>query len=139
MSRSPSRQRHAAVLDRIGATGSLLCAVHCAILPLLLALAPAIGIGLANHDFEVGFVAFAILLALTSLLFGYRRHRHVHALALLVPGIALLAMGVVIEGARGMAVAHAVTMASGGGLVAAAHLLNLRLARCAAVTCARDP
>lgn len=130
-----------AVLDRIGTVGSLLCAVHCAALPLLLAVAPAIGIGLANHDFEIGFVAFACLLGLTSLMLGYRRHRHARALALLVPGIVLLCVGVSIEGRTGMAIAHASAMAGGGILVALAHWLNLRFGQrhsnaCDAFVCA---
>ena len=33
-----------ALLDRIGASGSLLCAIHCALLPLLIALLPSLGI-----------------------------------------------------------------------------------------------
>ena len=37
--------------DRLGATASFLCAVHCAALPLVIATLPAIGLGfLANHE-----------------------------------------------------------------------------------------
>jgi len=139
----PTHKLDGAVLDRIGATGSLACAVHCAALPLLLAIAPAIGLGLANHDFEIGFVAFASLLGLTSLLLGYRRHRHSRALALLLPGIALLCLGIVVEGAHDRVIAHALLMACGGSLVASAHWLNLRIGKrhagaCVALACAGE-
>ena len=117
---------HRSFLDRVGATGSLLCAVHCAALPLVLAIAPAIGAGLANHAFEIGFIAFASLLGLTSLVLGYRLHRIGHALALLVPGITLLWCGVLVDALHENLIAHAIAMATGGTLIATAHVLNLR-------------
>src|SRR5689334_24445192 len=86
--RRPVR-RLAPLLDRLGATGSLLCAVHCAVLPLLIALLPSLGIATwLGEDFERGFVLFASLLGLFTLIWGYRRHRAVRALGLLVPGLA---------------------------------------------------
>ena len=122
---SPSRKR-GALLDRVGATGSMLCAVHCAALPLVLAIAPAIGAGFANRTFEIGFIAFASALGLTSLILGYRRHRVGHALLLLAPGIALLWAAVFVERLHDNTIAHAIAMAIGGSLVAVAHLLNLK-------------
>ena len=119
--------RHGKVLDRVGATGSMLCAVHCAALPLVLAVAPAIGAGFASRRFEIGFIAFASVLGLTSLILGYRRHRTGRALLLLAPGIALLWTAVLFEPRHANLITHAVAMACGGSLVAAAHLLNLRL------------
>lgn len=115
-------------LDRVGATGSMLCAVHCAALPLVLAIAPAIGAGFASPTFEIGFIAFASVLGLTSLILGYRQHRVHRALLLLVPGIALLWAAVLIEPLHENLIGHAVAMACGGSLIAIAHLLNLRLA-----------
>jgi hypothetical protein len=123
----PSKPVKRALLDRVGATGSMLCAVHCAALPLVLAIAPAIGAGFANHTFEIGFIAFASLLGLTSLILGYRQHRVGRALLLLVPGIALLWSAVLIERLHDSTIAHAVAMAIGGTMIACAHLLNLRL------------
>lgn len=114
--------------DRFGATASFLCAVHCALLPLVLASLPAIGLGfLANHRFERGFIAFASALALTMLIVGFRRHRQFRAFWFLVPGILLLAAGIVLD-FENNAIAHAVLVAMGGTLVALSHLTNLRLA-----------
>ncbi len=113
-------------VDRFGAAASALCALHCALLPLVLAFLPALGLGfLADHRLERGFVVFASLLALASLLTGYRRHQRFRAFALLVPGIALLIAGVTLEQLGSLA--HALLVASGGGLVALAHFVNLRL------------
>jgi hypothetical protein len=114
--------------DRFGATASFLCAVHCALLPLVIAALPAIGLGfLANHRFERGFIAFASALALTTLIVGFRRHRQFRAFWFLVPGILLLAAGIVVD-FHDNAMLHAVLVAMGGTLVAVSHLTNLRLA-----------
>lgn len=115
--------------DRVGATASLLCAVHCALLPFVLALLPALGLGfLADHGFERGFVAFACTLAALTMANGYRKHRSRRALALLLPGVLLLGAGLAVD--LGHAPAwHATLIASGGVLVALAHVANLRLTR----------
>ena len=112
--------------DRFGATASLLCAVHCALLPLVIAILPALGLGfLADHRFEHAFIAFASMLALTALVVGFRRHQRFRAFWFLVPGIALLCAGIVVE--YESTLLHAALVAMGGTLVALAHLTNLRL------------
>lgn len=118
----------ARLADRFGATASFLCAVHCALLPLIIAALPAIGLGfLANHRFERGFIAFASVLALTTLVVGFRRHRQFRAFWFLVPGIALLTAGIIVDFEHSAAL-HAVLVSLGGTLVAISHLTNLRLA-----------
>jgi len=117
-----------ALLDRFGATGSLLCAVHCAVLPLLLALAPSLGLSVWLGDgVEQVVVVFVTLLGLFSLVLGYRRHRAWRALGLLVPGLALLWSGLLYAPLHHSLVPHAVVMTLGGTLVGIAHLVNLRL------------
>lgn len=114
--------------DRFGATASFLCAVHCAALPLVIATLPAIGLGfLADHRLERGFIAFASVLALTMLVVGFRRHRQFRAFWFLVPGILLLAGGIIVDFDQS-ATLHAVLVSAGGTLVALSHLTNLRLA-----------
>lgn len=120
--------RPPSLLDRLGATGSLLCAIHCALLPLLIALLPSIGIAAwLGEGFEQGFVMFATLLGLSTLVWGYRRHRAVRALWLLLPGLAALWLGVGYAPLHHAVVPHAVVMTLGGTLVGLAHLANLRL------------
>jgi len=117
-----------ALLDRFGATGSLLCAVHCAVLPLLLALAPSLGLSVWLGDgVERAVVVFVTLLGLFSLVLGYRRHRAWRALGLLVPGLVLLWSGLLYAPLHHSAVPHALVMTLGGTLVGIAHLVNLRL------------
>jgi hypothetical protein len=120
--------RPPSLLDRLGATGSLLCAVHCALLPALIALLPSLGIAAWLDDgFERGFVAFATLLGLFTLVWGYRRHRAVRALWLLLPGLSLLWLATGYEPLHHAVVPHAIAMTLGGTLVGLAHLANLRL------------
>lgn len=113
--------------DRFGATASFVCAVHCAVLPLVIAVLPALGLGfLANHEFERAFIACASVLALASLAVGFRRHRRYHAFWFLVPGVLLLLAGIIVD-IDGAPFAHALLVSLGGTLVAISHLTNLRL------------
>ena len=115
-------------LDRFGAVGSLVCAAHCALLPVLIALLPSLGLAAWLSDgFEMGFVVFATLLGLFSLAWGYRRHRALRALGLLLPGLVILWLGVLYRPLHESLVPHAVAMTIGGTLVGLGHLINLRL------------
>ena len=58
-------------LDRFGAAGSLLCAIHCALLPALLALAPSLGLSFWLSDgLERAVVVFVTFLGLFSLIWA---------------------------------------------------------------------
>jgi hypothetical protein len=125
--RAPSRG-FATLVDRVGATASLLCAIHCALLPFVLALLPLIGLEfLAGHTFERIFVACAASLACASLIVAYRRHRRPQALYLMVPGIALLLFGIAIN-LDVHVLLHTASVVTGGLLLAGAHVTNLVLA-----------
>jgi hypothetical protein len=117
-------------VDSLGSVGATLCAVHCALLPVALALLPVVGLGiLASREFEIGFVMFATTLAVASLWHGYRRHRAYHAFAVLIPGLMALWAGLFVPGIHESIIAHAVAMSIGGSLVAVAHLVNMRLSQ----------
>ncbi len=113
--------------DRLGFAASFICAIHCALWPLLLALAPAFGLELAGWiDLDQAFVVFATVLGTSTLTLGWRRHREFHAWLLLVPGLVLVWAGA-FSVLHDHGLAHAVVMTVGGLLLAAAHLVNLRL------------
>lgn len=115
-------------IDRFAAAGSLVCALHCAITPLLLAAIPSLGLSVWLGDgFERAFVTFVTILGLFSLVWGYRRHRAFRALGMLLFGLAALWAGVLYTPLHESVVPHAVVMTVGGMLVGLAHLLNLRL------------
>ena len=112
--------------DRLGAIASFLCAIHCALLPFVLAALPLVGLEfLADHRFERGFVAFACVLAVVALVRGFRRHQQPLPLLLAVPGLILLISGVTwAEG--GLVLVHSGLVTTGGLLLATAHFINLR-------------
>ncbi|CAN5601893.1 MerC domain-containing protein [soil metagenome] len=118
--------------DRIGFTASFLCAIHCALLPLALALLPALALRVGGWiDLDQAFVVFATVLGLGTLTLGYRRHRAFHAWALLLPGLALVWAGA-FSPLHDHSIFHAMVMTIGGLLLAGAHLLNLRLTHASA-------
>ena len=113
--------------DRIGFAASFLCALHCALVPLLLALVPAFGLKFGGWiDIDQAVVVFATLLGATTLTIGWRRHRAFHAWALLIPGLVLVWVGAFTP-LHDHGLLHALLMTIGGLLLAGAHLLNLRL------------
>jgi len=113
--------------DRVGFAASFLCAVHCALVPVLLGVLPALGLNLGGWvDIDEAFVVFASILGTTTLTLGWRRHRMFHAGLVLLLGLALL-WGGVFTRAHEQIVLHAVMMTLGGVLVAGAHFLNMRL------------
>jgi len=112
--------------DRLGFTASFLCAVHCAVLPVLLGVLPAFGFKLGGWlDFDLAFVVFASILGLTTISMGWRRHRVGYGWLVLLPGLALLWVGVFIH--LHESPVHAIMMTAGGLLLAGAHVINMRL------------
>lgn len=137
MSRPASRLQHA---DRIGFAASMLCAIHCAAMPVLLALVPTFGLGVGGWiDIDQAVVVFATLLAAATLTIGWRRHRAFRAWSLLIPALLLLwfgAFGPYHAHGAGQAFGwlHVGPMVLGGVLLAAAHLTNMRLTHRASLT-----
>lgn len=129
MSSSPMTLQKA---DRVGFAASFLCAVHCALWPWLLALAPAFGLELGGWvDLDQAFVVFASVLGVSTLTLGWRRHRAFKAWALLFPGLVLVWLGA-FSPLHDHDLTHALVMTAGGALLALAHLVNLRLTHAAA-------
>jgi len=115
--------------DRLGAIAASLCAVHCAVLPLAMAFLPALGLEvLGSHEFEVFFLAFTTLFATLSVGHSLRAHGRFFAWSLLLPGLALLWGERFVPAIHEVTLMHALVMTLAGGLVASAHMVNLRLA-----------
>jgi len=63
--------------DAVGISATLACAVHCALLPLVLSSLPLFGINIIhNLFFEAGMILLALLIGSYSLWHGYLRHHH---------------------------------------------------------------
>jgi MerC mercury resistance protein len=101
---------------------SLACAVHCALMPLVLSALPLV---LHDERLEWGLVGLSAGLGVGSLTRGYRKHRRALALGVLGLGLALLVSGRFAEEVGANAGLGLVVL--GGLLVALAHFLNHRL------------
>ncbi|MBL7737283.1 MAG: MerC domain-containing protein [Chitinophagaceae bacterium] len=63
--------------DALGIAASLACAIHCAVLPLVLSSLPIFGINIIdNTAFEYFMILLAFAVGYYSLRHGYRKHHH---------------------------------------------------------------
>ncbi|MHA4811572.1 MerC domain-containing protein [Flavitalea flava] len=78
--------------DALGITTSILCAIHCAILPLLVASLPVFGINIVDNTlFEYGMIGLAFSIGSWALWHGFsRHHRRLAPWLLFTGGILLL-------------------------------------------------
>ncbi|HEX9514478.1 MAG TPA: MerC domain-containing protein [Puia sp.] len=61
--------------DALGITTSILCAIHCAILPLVVASLPILGVNIVhNLFFEYGMIGLAFVIGSWALSHGFRKH-----------------------------------------------------------------
>lgn len=63
--------------DALGATATVACAIHCALLPLFLTSLPLFGINIIhNLFFEAAMILLAFVIGSFSLLHGFQKHHH---------------------------------------------------------------
>ncbi len=63
--------------DALGIATSIACAIHCAVLPLVLSSLPILGMNIIdNSGFEYFMILLAFAIGIYSLWHGYRRHHH---------------------------------------------------------------
>ena len=119
-------------LDNIGMTASTLCAIHCAIVPLVFTSLPLIGLGfLANAWVEWGMIILALFIGISSIGLSYfRAHHRLLPLILLVSGFIIIIAGHTLISAW----FEAIVVPLGGLTIAAAHFINYKYA-CACKTC----
>ena len=114
-------------LDFVGFSASLLCAIHCGALPILLAFVPMAGVRFLTDPWvEYVMIVTSLIIASLSLIHGYRKH-HQQASGLWVAGVGFALIfaghGLAYEGAE------IVFTTLGATLIAVAHLINLKLVR----------
>lgn len=114
------------MLDRIGATLSAICAIHCLLLPLVVGVLPMLGVATVLEPAEVWLTIVAILIAVLSALWSYHKHRELRIVALFFGALGLVIIGLVLENIW----YHA------GGMVAllGAHILSANLCK----SCSHD-
>jgi len=111
--------------DAIGITTTIACAIHCAVLPLLLTSLPLFGINIVNNlAFEVFMIALAFVIGGYSLYHGVLRHHHKWMpLLIFFSGAVLLIFKQVYHTYEYYFLLPAVLM------IVSAHLLNYRYCR----------
>lgn len=121
--RFPIQSQHLSLAwDKLGATLSFACALHCALQPILLAVLPLLGLGfLMNERLETAFLVFSVILATYSVASGARHHGQKQAFPVLALGILCIGMSRVWE-------AYEPALAIVGALsIVAAHVYNMKL------------
>ena len=74
------------LIDRLGLSASAACAVHCALMPMLVGALPALGLGFLSHGpFEVVMVSLSCVLGMSSVIRSWRLHRRMHPIMLMTP------------------------------------------------------
>ncbi len=119
-------------LDLWGFVASMLCALHCTALPIMLTVS-SLGVlsFLDNIWVEIIMIGIALVVATTSLLNGFWRHHHrSRAMVLASMGFMMIGLGLVWEGIWW----EAALSGFGGILVAVSHFINWRLIRSARPT-----
>ncbi|MGO8671445.1 MAG: MerC domain-containing protein [Capsulimonadaceae bacterium] len=114
-------------LDRLGAGASMTCAIHCALMPLVITALPLIGLGwLASERVEWSLFGLSAVVGTSSLCLGYRIHFNPIAIRLLAVGLAVLALGRLAD-ERHWTPFYVVLLVAGGLTVAMSHYFNHRL------------
>lgn len=109
-------------LDAIGFSASLLCAIHCLAMPVLLSILPLTGTQLLDDPLiEYGFIVLSLALACSSLIRSYLKyHQDPFPLQLLSAGFLFIIGGRFL----GHEVAEGILTATGGISIALAHYIN---------------
>jgi hypothetical protein len=114
-------------LDFLGFFASLACAVHCAAVPVFVALSSMSSLGfLENPALEAGILVLGAILALLSFLPSYYKKHHI------ISPILLFSAGfLIITAAKfmGHSLSEAILTTLGATLVAAAHYRNWKLVK----------
>lgn len=113
--------------DALGIAASVACAIHCAVLPLVMSSLPILGINIINNFwFEIFMIVLAMGIGLHSLTHGFKKHHH-RALPIIVfvIGISLLLVKQVLHQYQIWFLVPAVV------LIVSAHFINYRQCRIA--------
>ena len=111
--------------DALGILSSLACAVHCAVLPVLVASLPIFGINIIhNQVFEVMMIMLAFCIGAVSLVHSYRKHH-----SRLMP-LGLFSLGILLLTAKQYWHEYEMKLLPFAVIsICLAHLINLRLNR----------
>lgn len=108
--------------DALGIAASIACAIHCAVLPLLLTSLPILGVNIINNIvFEIFMIVLAMGVGLYSLNHGFKRHHHQKLpMVIFIGGMIFLLLKQVLHAYQLWLLIPGVSM------IIAAHYLNYR-------------
>jgi hypothetical protein len=111
-------------LDVAGGWASLVCAVHCAFLPIALAAVPGMGLELLDNAwFDRAFAISVGLFGMVVLGAGLCAHRFRVVSLLYVAAVSLLFLGAFAM-PDGLPIVRGIVLAAGGSAMALAHFVN---------------
>ena len=114
-------------LDKVGATASMVCAIHCFITGVAFGLLPIIGLGFFNSLwFDLLFIGLALSVGLFAVPMGFRRHRSFIPGMVFVAGLTCIGFGHFVFGHE--TVLGTVLSVLGGLSLVTFHVLNSRMA-----------
>ena len=111
---------------------SFACALHCLMVPLLLAIFPSSTLsGLGDERVHLGLLALIIPISVFSLTLGCRVHRNLTVVAVGVTGICILCFSALLAHDMGGESLETAGTLLGSGIVALSHALNFKFCRSA--------
>ena len=118
-----------AVLNRLGAVTSTVCALHCALCALAPALFSILGLSaLISHEAEWTFTILASIIAIAAAIKGYFSYESWKKPMMFVTGILILLIARSTE-ALGIDIPEVYITVTGGSILVLGHLSNLRAYR----------
>lgn len=116
------------ITDKVSIGLSLLCAIHCLVLPFILVLLPSLAaLQLDDEAFHIWMLVAVFPTSVYALTMGCKRHKRYRLLALGAAGLTLLSfaafLGHEIAGEYG----EKILTVLGASLIAAGHFANFRL------------
>ena len=112
-------------MDIIGFIGSVLCALHCSLLPIVLSMGMLSGFAwMDNHWVEYGFLVSGLSLAGWTILRSYKQHRNPNAIIIAVIGFSIFLIGLAQHSHSEIGLTTL-----GGVAIAVSHIVNWRILR----------
>lgn len=117
-------------LDKFGIIASILCAIHCAILPILVIFLPTFFLSLFVNEYtEWIFLMVSFFIGIWSLCLGYSKHKSIKSLTLISIGFTVLLTGKLIVHYYNHKTPLYLNllMVLGGLIIASSHYINNKL------------
>lgn len=122
-------------LGHVGSGLSLACAVHCLLMPFLIAVLPLVGLSFMAHGaFDLILIMAAILAAVANFCWGYRKHNKLSPGVWIAIGSILFLLGQF----HALHAHHVVISVVGGVCFLASNLLNRKLCKSCETCCHED-